>query len=97
MYIAHCYNTGAAVAIAVNPCGIKEVNSVAVSLGAGTYVSIGLKAAGGVGTALASTQVTRRPTGNGPNTVNRTSFKLVAIHHDDQTDQRPSSEEHIFE
>ncbi|KAJ7814784.1 hypothetical protein B0H14DRAFT_3476798 [Mycena olivaceomarginata] len=58
-------------------CGItKQNNNVitnpsAVSLGAGTYYSIGLKAAGGVNTVLNSIVVGGRPVGNGPATVNQ--------------------------
>ncbi|KAJ7861738.1 hypothetical protein B0H14DRAFT_2741766 [Mycena olivaceomarginata] len=46
-------------------------NPSAVSLGAGTYYSIGLKAAGGVNTVLNSIAVGGRPVGNGPTTVNQ--------------------------
>ncbi|KAJ7881191.1 hypothetical protein B0H13DRAFT_2667684 [Mycena leptocephala] len=63
--------------ISLSVCGIKKANgnTIAnpntVSLGAGTYYSIGTKAAGGVGTVLTATNVNGRPVGNGPNLVNQ--------------------------
>ncbi|KAJ7734350.1 hypothetical protein DFH07DRAFT_928493 [Mycena maculata] len=55
--------------IAVNSCSLSVVNTVAVSLGPGTYYSIGLKALGGTGATLTATQVGSRPVGNGAGTV----------------------------
>ncbi|KAJ7500671.1 hypothetical protein B0H11DRAFT_1856122 [Mycena galericulata] len=55
--------------IAVNTCGISVVNPVSVSLGAGQYYTIGLKALGGTNAALSVTQVGSRPVGNGAGTV----------------------------
>jgi len=63
--------------ISLPVCSISAANGNAianpntVSLGAGTYWSIGLKAAGGVGTALNPTNVNGRPVGNGAGLVNQ--------------------------
>ncbi|KAF7343140.1 Chitin synthase [Mycena venus] len=60
--------------------GTAITNPNTVSLRAGTYYSLGLKAAGGVNTVLSSTNVASRPVGNGPNTVNQEHvFKLGYI------------------
>ncbi|KAJ6597725.1 hypothetical protein DFH09DRAFT_1399429 [Mycena vulgaris] len=55
--------------ISVNTCSIQVVDSGSVSLRAGEYYSIGLKALGGVNAALSVTQVGSRPVGNGPSAV----------------------------
>ncbi|KAJ7614864.1 hypothetical protein FB45DRAFT_936253 [Roridomyces roridus] len=55
--------------IAVNSCGITVVNPSSISLGAGTYWTIGTKVPISVGTALTAIQVSGRPTGNGPDTT----------------------------
>ncbi|KAF7344100.1 Chitin synthase [Mycena venus] len=63
--------------ISLPVCGLSAANGNAianpntVSLGAGTYYSIGLKAAGGVGTVLNPTNVNGRPVGNGAGLVNQ--------------------------
>ncbi|KAJ7310018.1 hypothetical protein DFH08DRAFT_1049527 [Mycena albidolilacea] len=63
--------------ISLPNCGISVANGNAianpntVNLGAGTYYTIGLKAAGGVNTVLNPIGVGSRPVGNGPNTVNQ--------------------------
>ncbi|KAJ7500677.1 hypothetical protein B0H11DRAFT_786776 [Mycena galericulata] len=55
--------------IAVNTCDISVVNPVTVSLGAGTYYTIGLKALGGTNAFLTGIGVGSRPVGNGGGTV----------------------------